>query len=136
MIKKKQIFFTFLKFLFDIFKFLLNYRNVFIKKGVYYMSNGSQSYASKISKWKMMVAGYEKHKSDISFAEKETKELNDLIAKIEPLEIKQEHLKAELQKTTADLTDTIKNGDKLSASILRYAKGKYGPKSLEIKDFQ
>ena len=99
------------------------------------MAKNSQSYSSKLTTWKMRVAGCEKHKTDIAFADAEAKELNDVIGKIEPLEVKQQQLKADLQKLTAEIAELTEKGDKLSASILRYAKGKFGPKSLEINDF-
>jgi hypothetical protein len=100
------------------------------------MSGSSQSYASKISNWKLMVAGYEKHKDDISFAENDSSNLKSLIEKMEKLEVKQEQLKADLLKTTAEIEKLLPEGEKHSASILRYAKAKYGPKSPDIKDFK
>jgi hypothetical protein len=100
------------------------------------MPRASQSYASKVNNWKLMVAGYDKHKTDLSFAESDSGKLKELIVKIENLEVKQEQLKADLLKTTSEIETVFGEGEKLSASILRYAKGKYGPNSPDIKDFK
>ena len=42
----------------------------------------------------------------------------------------------DLAKLTDQYMKMIADGNKLSSTLLRYAKGKYGPSSLEIKDFQ
>ncbi len=99
------------------------------------MARGSQSFASKVNNWKLMVAGYKKHKDDLAFAENDSTLLEQLIGNVEGLDVKQEQLKADLAKTTGEIDNAVLKGEKLSASILRYVKGKYGPKSLEIKDF-
>jgi hypothetical protein len=99
------------------------------------MPKGSQSNAAKLSKWKMMTAGYEKHKADISFAENDSARLKEITVKMEELEVKHEQQKAESQKTTMEISDIVAEGEKICASIMRYAKAKYGPNSLELKDF-
>jgi hypothetical protein len=100
------------------------------------MPKESQSYATKVNNWKLMAAGYEKHKDDLSFAGNDSGRLKELILQYENKEIKQEQLKADLSKTTSEIIEITSEGEKLAASILRFAKGKYGPNSPEIKDFK
>jgi hypothetical protein len=100
------------------------------------MSKTSQSYSAKLANWKLSIAGYDKHKTEIGFADAESKRLKELAVLYESLEVKQEQLKADLQKTTSEIVDIVSEADKLSAAIHRYAKAKFGPNSPEIKDFK
>jgi hypothetical protein len=52
------------------------------------------------------------------------------------MNIRQEQLKTEVQKLTADFESSLEKGTKCSASIMRYAKAKYEHNSIEIKDFE
>jgi len=96
----------------------------------------SKSYAAVMSEWKVVVAGCTKHSDDLDFAKKDSAKLADLIVQAEALDVKQEQMKADLAKLTNQYMKMIADGNKLSSTLIRYAKGKYGPSSLEIKDFQ
>ena len=95
----------------------------------------SKSMASTISNWKMLVGGYDKHNADLAFAGQDAEALRGVAARIEMLNIQQEQEKAALARTTEEMQALSKEGNKYYASLMRFAKGKYGPKSVEIKDF-
>ena len=99
------------------------------------MSVKSKSFASTINNSKMILAGYQKHGADLSFASADAGKLQDLLTMAEALNVKQEQLKADLAKTSEELDGVIGDSKKVYASLLRFAKGKFGPKSKEIKDF-
>jgi hypothetical protein len=100
------------------------------------MSRESRSLAAMLSTWKVMVAGFGKHSDDMAFAKSEAAKLADLATKAEQCNVNQEQLKADLAKMTETLEKTVTEGKKMYATLLRYAKGKYGPGSKELKDFQ
>ncbi|MBN2401152.1 MAG: hypothetical protein JXN64_02015 [Spirochaetes bacterium] len=95
----------------------------------------SKSLASTISNWKMMVGGYDKHGADLAFAGQDAEALRGVASRMEALNIKQEQEKAALAKTTEEMRVLTEEGKKYYASLLRFAKGRFGPKSAEIKDF-
>jgi len=83
-----------------------------------------------------MVAGYEKHADRLEFADEYVASLKNLVAKAEADNIKQEQLKADLLKTTEVLNSDVQEGSRTYASLMRFAKGSFGPGSNEIKDFK
>lgn len=99
------------------------------------MARVSQSFASTINKWRVMVAGFEKHRAALPFAEEDAELLRRLLHEEEELNNRQEQMKTELAKLTEEINSKLKEGRKKYASIMRFAKAKYGPASLEIKDF-
>lgn len=98
--------------------------------------SGSQGFASTINKWKMMIAGYEKHSADMAFAADKYEKLKTILKQSEDLNVKQEQLKKDLAKATEELNAGIKEGKGIYASLMRFVKGQYGPSSVEIKDFK
>lgn len=95
----------------------------------------SKSLASIISNWKMIVGGYDKHSTELAFAGQDAEALRSVASRMEALNIRQEQEKASLAKTTEEMKALSKEGKSYYASLLRFAKGKFGPKSAEIKDF-
>ncbi len=94
------------------------------------------SYASTVNKWKLTAGGFEKHKDDLAFAQEDADKLTAFITQAEKINLEQEQLKADLSKKTELLNACLDDGNKAKASIIRFAKGKYGPSSKELKDFQ
>jgi septal ring factor EnvC (AmiA/AmiB activator) len=99
------------------------------------MALKSRSLASTINSWKILVGGFDKHRVELTFAGTEAESLRAVAAQTESLNIKQEQQKADLAKTTEQLKSLTNEGNRYSASLLRFAKGKFGPRSKEIKDF-
>jgi hypothetical protein len=71
----------------------------------------------------------------MDFAKNDSAKLAALLAQTESLNVKQEQMKADLSRLTAQIEKSVTDGNKIYSTLLRYAKGKYGPTSLEIKDF-
>ena len=94
------------------------------------------SYASTVKKWKPAHCGFEKHKADPDFARADADKLAAFITDAEKLNLEQEQLKAELTKKTEVLNACLKEANQVKAAIMRFARGKYGPKSKEFNDFQ
>jgi hypothetical protein len=95
----------------------------------------SRSHASIVNAWKIIIAGCDKHSDEMDFAKNDSTRLASLLAQADTLNVKQEQMKADLVKLTAQLDKTLDDGNKIYSTLVRYAKGKYGPSSLEIKDF-
>lgn len=82
-----------------------------------------------------MLAGFKKHGEALAFAAERAANLERLLEREQELNIKQEQLKAELSKVTAELYEGLAEGRREYSALMRFAKAKYGPNSLEIGDF-
>lgn len=99
------------------------------------MARPSRSFAATMNRWRILLAAFERKREDFPFAHEEVEELKRLLEAEEEMNVRQEQLKAELMKMTVELKRGLEEGRKRYASLMRYARAKYGPSSLELGNF-
>jgi len=99
------------------------------------MARRSRSFGDELNAWRVCLEGHRNNTAEFSFLKRELAEFGLLITKAEKENAKQEKLKADLLAQTKIVDGLIKNGGKTYASLIRYAKAKYGPKSSKIREF-
>ncbi|MBI4727613.1 hypothetical protein HY768_10430 [candidate division TA06 bacterium] len=99
------------------------------------MARRSRSFGDELNAWRICLEGHKNNTADFVFLKKELAGFEQLIARADKENAKQEKLKADLLAQTKVVDDIVNSGRKTYASLLRYAKAKYGPNSAKIKEF-
>jgi hypothetical protein len=99
------------------------------------MARRSRSFGDEINSWKLCMEGHKGNTPDFPFLKADVAGFEKVIDQAEKENAKQEKLKADLLAQTKVLTDLQVAGRKTYASLVRYAKAKYGPNTAKIKEF-
>jgi hypothetical protein len=99
------------------------------------MARRSRSFGDEVNSWKLCMEGHKGNQADFPFLKTEVAGFEKVIAQAEKENAKQEKLKADLLAQSKILADVQVSGRKTYASLIRYAKAKYGPKTAKIKEF-
>jgi hypothetical protein len=95
----------------------------------------SRSLGNELNYWATCLSAFKNNLSDFPFLKEELKEFEVIVQDAGKENAKQENLKAELLAQTEKLNNLVKKGRGKYASLIRYAKAKYGPKSAKIREF-
>jgi len=99
------------------------------------MARRSRSFGDELNSWRICLEGHKNNAAEFAFLKKELTGFELTITKADKENAKQEKLKADLLAQTKVVFDLINSGGKTYASLIRYAKAKYGPNSAKIKEF-
>ena len=99
------------------------------------MARKSRSFGVVINEWKLALSGHKGNAADFPFLAADVTAFAALIGRAETENAKQEKLKADLAAQTLVLKGIETTGAKSYASLIRYAKAKYGPNTAKIKEF-
>lgn len=99
------------------------------------MAVKSKSFGDEVNSWKLCLSGHKNNAANFAFLAAERKSLETLIGRAEKENAAQEKLKADLKAQSEVLEGIRQKGRETYASLLRYAKAKYGPNSAKISEF-
>jgi hypothetical protein len=99
------------------------------------MARKSRSLGNELNSWSVCKDGHKANTADFPFLKNDVANFEKLIAQANTENSKQEKLKADLAAQSKVVDGLIKDGRKVYASLIRYAKAKYGPNSAKIKEF-
>jgi len=99
------------------------------------MTRRSRSFGAELNAWKVCLEGHKSNTAEFAFLKKDLVDFGLLIAKAEKENAKQEKLKADLLSQTKVVDELMTAGGKTYASLIRYAKAKYGPNSSKMREF-
>jgi hypothetical protein len=99
------------------------------------MARRSRSFGAELNAWKVCWEGHKSNTAEFAFLKKDVADFGLLIARAEKENAKQEKLKADLLAQTKLVEGLLVTGEKTYASLIRYAKAKYGPNSSKMREF-
>jgi hypothetical protein len=99
------------------------------------MARRSRSFGDELNSWKLCLEGHKGNTTDFPFLKNDLTAFEKTLSQAEKENAKQEKLKADLLAQSKLLADVQASGRKTYASLIRYAKAKYGPNTSKIKEF-